>query len=690
MRRSSTMATPLVQRRTSAAPSSHYVPISTSQPSSPADANFPSLVQHLAVDLEPPAEFTSSPQLKFQQAEWGRRKGSDEAPLAWRSRNERAAPAGGSRRWGLCWVLLVVPLGALVLLLVYTPTGTRSTSTSSAQLASWLGSVRPSSFLSSLSSSSGGNSSLRSPHHTYAFAVPLPHGPDAYEEHPIHGLMREAQEKWDEKKRNEKKTCEEAMEEYKRRYGRNPPEGFQHWWFWAKSNKVQLLDEYDSINQHIEPFLALRPSELRRRLKVLEDSPNGEGRDHTLLHLKKGKVSTTGASWRPPVPEGFEYLLKDIMHMLPDMTVALYLHDASHTQVDALAMEGYRKAAKEGRFVNESELPIQGDTTWTWRERTCLPNSSLHRVVSGLENTVVPPGPSFVRNHPLEMSYCSNPHNLDLHGSTSGNVYLRALEPSFALSRTFPDADIVWPSTIQYDLNPKNESSFLEKRSKIVWRGSPDGIFVGSSQKWRQSQRFRLLTLTNSADTSPRLVRQTQTDRWGHEYQVDVSTSLEALNERYSDIRATGGPVQCEEHLCEHLKETMTFVPKSSLEEMADHRYVMDVDGNAYSARFRTHLLSNQVPLKSTIYQEWYSDKIQPFLHYVPIKLDYSDLYNVLAFFDGGLDEQRTGNHDALAEKIAIAGREWAEMHWRIVDMQAYVFRLLLEYARLFDPEREH
>lgn len=104
-------------------------------------------------------------------------------------------------------------------------------------------------------------------------------------------------------------------------------------------------------------------------------------------------------------------------------------------------------------------------------------------------------------------------------------------------------------------------------------------------------------------------------------------------------------------------------------------------------------------------------------MHYVPVRIDYADVYNLLAFFDGGMDEERTGNHDDLAEEIANAGAEWARTHWRDIDMQACeliiyadvstdrsskvmqltkcalfcsdVFRLTLEWARLIDPARE-
>jgi hypothetical protein len=99
--------------------------------------------------------------------------------------------------------------------------------------------------------------------------------------------------------------------------------------------------------------------------------------------------------------------------------------------------------------------------------------------------------------------------------------------------------------------------------------------------RWRESQRFRLLYLTSSNSTSPRKLRRTSLDRLGREYQVDDMTTLEALNERYSNIKPTHGPVQCKEELCEYLRETMRFVEKAGVEEMGDHRFVMDVDGNA-------------------------------------------------------------------------------------------------------------
>jgi hypothetical protein len=61
-------------------------------------------------------------------------------------------------------------------------------------------------------------------------------------------------------------------------------------------------------------------------------------------------------------------------------------------------------------------------------------------------------------------------------------------------------------------------------------------------------------------------------------------------------------------------------------------------------------------------------------VHYVPIKSDLSDLYDVMLFFKG---ESAIGNngHDDLAKKIAMEGKAWSQTYWRREDLIAYQFR---------------
>jgi hypothetical protein len=51
--------------------------------------------------------------------------------------------------------------------------------------------------------------------------------------------------------------------------------------------------------------------------------------------------------------------MQPVAHLLPDVVVPLYLHDAASATLDWRARQGYQKAAREGYWVNESELPIE-------------------------------------------------------------------------------------------------------------------------------------------------------------------------------------------------------------------------------------------------------------------------------------------------------------------------------------------
>lgn len=99
----------------------------------------------------------------------------------------------------------------------------------------------------------------------------------------------------------------------------------------------------------------------------------------------------------------------------------------------------------------------------------------------------------------------------------------------------------------------------------------------------------------------------------------------------------------------------------------ASYKYLLDVDGNGWSARFKRLMSTNSVVLKSTIFPEWYTDRIQAWVHYIPIKADLTDLYDVMSFFKDG--------HDDHAKEIAAAGKTWSKTFWRQEDMMSYQFR---------------
>ncbi|EMT63976.1 Beta-1,2-xylosyltransferase 1 [Fusarium odoratissimum] len=85
--------------------------------------------------------------------------------------------------------------------------------------------------------------------------------------HPIGYLARNAQEEFGIIKARQSKTLEEAIQEYRRRYGIPPPPLFDEWFRFAKDNDVKLIDEFDTIHDLITPFWGLKPKTIRARAR---------------------------------------------------------------------------------------------------------------------------------------------------------------------------------------------------------------------------------------------------------------------------------------------------------------------------------------------------------------------------------------------------------------------------------------
>lgn len=64
------------------------------------------------------------------------------------------------------------------------------------------------------------------------------------------------------------------------------------------------------------------------------------------------------------------------------------------------------------------------------------------------------------------------------------------------------------------------------------------------------------------------------------------------------------------------------------------------------------------------------------------MKLDATDLPSLMAFF-AGAPATHANAHDDLARAIGARGREFAARYWRKEDIQAWVWRTLLEYRRV-------
>lgn len=88
-------------------------------------------------------------------------------------------------------------------------------------------------------------------------------------EHPIPKLMAQAENNFRNLLSSQSKTLADAVAEYKRRYKRDPPLGFDEWWNFVQDNGVLMVDEYDAINEDLAPFWDITPVEFRLRASLV-------------------------------------------------------------------------------------------------------------------------------------------------------------------------------------------------------------------------------------------------------------------------------------------------------------------------------------------------------------------------------------------------------------------------------------
>lgn len=118
------------------------------------------------------------------------------------------------------------------------------------------------------------------------------------------------------------------------------------------------------------------------------------------------------------------------------------------------------------------------------------------------------------------------------------------------------------------------------------------------------------------------------------------------------------------------------FASRLSVEEQVAYKYQLLIDGNscAYSRAY-WQMFSNCVILKQSSNNiQWFYRPLLPFVHYIPIKEDMSDLPERI---DWAL------KNDAEAQKISLQAQDFARNNLTYARVMQYLYLLLVEYAAL-------
>ncbi|KAL2019560.1 hypothetical protein VTK56DRAFT_9527 [Thermocarpiscus australiensis] len=548
-------------------------------------------------------------------------------------------------------------------------------------------------------------------------------------EHPIDYLIKAAEVEFAQKTASPAQSLADAAAAYRRRRGRHPPPGFDKWYEFAREKDALIVEDFwDQIYHDLEPFWAIKPARIRK------DAWDFEMR----IEIRDGKAST-GSDWF--WTQKWLKMLQSIEHLLPDMDLALNAMDEPRLVVPWEDMHEYLKQAAKTRKIADAKsvvsefqrLPRPGqgpekhETTpekkwegekhyWLIARRGCAPDSAARTAEVITDFTDTPRIKSsfalqhmqdgYVANYTLSTDFCHQPDLQSLEGIFVEPISVSAtkvLFPMFGGSKLAVNNEILLPAPMYWEAEERFVGSeganlpWSDKQDRAVWRGVATGG-KNREHNWKAFQRHRFVAMNNGT----KLARA----ETGAESPVNFALPARQYNLRAQQDGGDGrlgawvaswadvgfvdlmcgydgmGP------RCNYTDPHFRVVEAVPMADQFRYKYLPDIDGNSFSGRYLGFLRSTSLPIKATLFREWHDSRLVAWKHFVPMDARFGDWYGIMEYFLGD-EEKGLKGHDEEAERIAMAGREWAERVLRREDMLVYVLRLLLEYARVSDDRRE-
>ncbi|KAK5193229.1 hypothetical protein LTR96_005041 [Exophiala xenobiotica] len=522
-------------------------------------------------------------------------------------------------------------------------------------------------------------------------------------------------------------TLEDAAEAYRLRRGRHPPPGFDKWWDYATANDAIIIEDFfDQIHHDLEPFWSLSPLDIRAKARDLGM--------HVRVRQNKAEADT---DWFWHVI--WANMINEVAHMLPDMIIPLNamdeprimvpfeeistrLAEANHHRVIidpervTNVAEGWSEAEEPGQPHSETEW--SGSAPLSFARAACPPDSPLRMEPNMLHMATAPKTGrpheqsfmtgAFVGNWTLASDLCQDSSIGAFHGALISPLSASTsvdLLPMFGGSKFAVNNDILMPAPMAWNGEERFDSQdphdWSLKSGKATWRGTATGG-RHNALNWPNFHRHRFVALTNGTkysladETSNRIFTRLQQQSALSPLGIDLQKNLGSWITNHNDVSFTDlfCDIPTENSQCWYLSDEYEVGGTMSLADQYASKFLPDIDGNSFSGRYRSFLLSKSVPIKATLYREWHDSRLVAWKHFVPMNNRFTDYYAVLSYFVG-CGEDICGSkgmfegHDAEAEEIARAGSEWAGKVLRKVDMQIYVARLLLEYGRLTNDNRD-
>ncbi|KAF2466868.1 uncharacterized protein BDR25DRAFT_376394 [Lindgomyces ingoldianus] len=327
----------------------------------------------------------------------------------------------------------------------------------------------------------------------------------------------------------------------------------------------------------------------------------------------------------------------------------------------------------------------------------------------------------FVGNWSRAGDVCALPELQGLHGGFVGPESMSAsvkFFPWFGAVKFSVGNDVLIPggsawNESLYSLGTGEEEegvrvAWEEKQDVLFWRGPATGGH-NTALNWQRFHRHRFVSMMNAshvafAEASLRTPVNGEPENAGvgpagtfrllaqNPYHLPEQTNgtLAEWIHSWADVAFTD--LHCDElspsDHCPYNSDFFSVTAPPAPREQEKYKYTAILDGNGSDndSEFINALRREVVPLRASVYRHWFDGRLWPWVHFVPLDNTFVDVYAIGRFFRG---RHRDDSHDNQARRIALAGKEWAEKVLRKEDMLIYLYRLLLEYARVVDDKRE-
>ncbi|KAH1589793.1 hypothetical protein KXX34_005375 [Aspergillus fumigatus] len=454
--------------------------------------------------------------------------------------------------------------------------------------------------------------------------------------HPIDLLRQDAKANFQALLERQSTSYAAACEEYRRRYGMEPPPDFEGWYNFAKAHQSPIIDDFDVIYERVSPFWSISGVEVTETINRLQETLNS---DVWVCTFSAAEARTSCSHPHRSVDrniQGFlNAVLADLRGLLPDIRFLV-----NHLDEPRVLLPPSSERPGSLNMTNYSRRPV-----WDTVTKPC---SSADRKKADRPK-VQTFGLPFVTDHHSAIDLCRHPEYRDSHGlliSPTSFPLIEGLVPILATGSLSTMGDILYPNPAylepEFEYVAAKDGSWDSKHNNLYWAGSTTGAFAVKND-WQSFHRERFVKLAQNLGNGLHSYL-----REGKGVVNLVKSSF--LNSRLFDVAFTR-ILQCETRYCRDQRALFRIRSWADRDEALRSRLVFDIDGNGISGRY-----------------------------YKLLAQSMTELPEMVMYFTSEAGQK-------CAQEIAEQGQDWFSKAIRKEDMTIYMYRVLLELARLQDPE---